>query len=133
MCVFAVACDRYHPQVVRRVSGSAWHFLGRAGLADFTCAIRCLAPELKKTGTGLCVSPPLLHMSDPRTTIRPAAELTLLHVDHPQPSQHWFGGRARMSRHVSAEPSVSRVRHSTTAYLKAHNGALPGARSQDLL
>jgi hypothetical protein len=131
MCGFVVACRRYDPQVMRHVSGWAWHYLRRTALADFTCAIRCFARELEKTGTGPCVSPSLLYMSGPRTTIRPTAELTLLHVDHPQPSRYWFGGRARISRYPSAEPSVSRVRRSTTACLRAHNCALPGARSQD--
>src|SRR5215471_3575200 len=51
MCVFAVTCGRYDPQVVRRVSGWAWHHLRRAALADFTCAIRCPACELEKTDT----------------------------------------------------------------------------------
>ena len=43
-----------------------------------------LAWELEKTGTDLCVSPALLDVAGPRTTIRPTAGLTLLHVDHPQ-------------------------------------------------
>jgi exopolysaccharide biosynthesis polyprenyl glycosylphosphotransferase len=46
--------------------------------------LRSLAWELEKTGTDLCVSPALLDVAGPRTTIRPAAGLTLLHVDHPQ-------------------------------------------------
>jgi exopolysaccharide biosynthesis polyprenyl glycosylphosphotransferase len=46
--------------------------------------LRSLAWELEKTGTDLCVSPALLDVSGPRTTIRPTAGLTLLHVDHPQ-------------------------------------------------
>jgi exopolysaccharide biosynthesis polyprenyl glycosylphosphotransferase len=46
--------------------------------------LRCLAWELEKTGTDLCVSPALLDVAGPRTTIRPTAGLTLLHVDHPQ-------------------------------------------------
>ena len=46
--------------------------------------LRNLAWELEKTGTDLCVSPALLDVAGPRTTIRPAAGLTLLHVDHPQ-------------------------------------------------
>ena len=46
--------------------------------------LRGLAWELEKTGTDLCVSPALLDVSGPRTTIRPTAGLTLLHVDHPQ-------------------------------------------------
>ena len=46
--------------------------------------LRSLAWELEKTGTDLCVSPALLDVAGPRTTIRPTAGLTLLHVDHPQ-------------------------------------------------
>jgi exopolysaccharide biosynthesis polyprenyl glycosylphosphotransferase len=46
--------------------------------------LRTLAWELEKTGTELCVAPALLDVAGPRTTIRPTAGLTLLHVDHPQ-------------------------------------------------
>jgi len=46
--------------------------------------LRGLAWALEKTGTDLCVSPALLDVAGPRTTIRPTAGLTLLHVDHPQ-------------------------------------------------
>jgi exopolysaccharide biosynthesis polyprenyl glycosylphosphotransferase len=46
--------------------------------------LRRLAWELEKTGTNLCVSPALLDVAGPRTTVRSAAGLTLLHVDHPQ-------------------------------------------------
>jgi exopolysaccharide biosynthesis polyprenyl glycosylphosphotransferase len=46
--------------------------------------LRSLAWELEKAGTDLCVSPALLDVAGPRTTIRPTAGLTLLHVDHPQ-------------------------------------------------
>jgi exopolysaccharide biosynthesis polyprenyl glycosylphosphotransferase len=46
--------------------------------------LRSLAWELEKTGTDLCVSPALLDVAGPRTTIRQTAGLTLLHVDHPQ-------------------------------------------------
>jgi exopolysaccharide biosynthesis polyprenyl glycosylphosphotransferase len=46
--------------------------------------LRGLAWELEKTGTDLCVAPALLDVAGPRTTIRPVAGLTLLHVDHPQ-------------------------------------------------
>ena len=43
-----------------------------------------LAWELEKTGTDLCVAPSLLDVAGPRTTIRPTAGFTLLHVDHPE-------------------------------------------------
>jgi exopolysaccharide biosynthesis polyprenyl glycosylphosphotransferase len=46
--------------------------------------LRSLAWELEETGTDLCLSPALLDVAGPRTTIRPTAGLTLLHVDHPQ-------------------------------------------------
>ena len=46
--------------------------------------LRGLAWELEKTGTDLWLSPALLDVAGPRTTIRPTAGLTLLHVDHPQ-------------------------------------------------
>ena len=42
---------------------------------------RTLAWELEKTRTDLYVAPALLQVAGPRTTIRPTAELTLLHVD----------------------------------------------------
>jgi exopolysaccharide biosynthesis polyprenyl glycosylphosphotransferase len=46
--------------------------------------LRALAWELEKTGTDLCLAPALLDVAGPRTTVRPTAGLTLLHVDHPQ-------------------------------------------------
>lgn len=46
--------------------------------------LRTLAWELEKTGTDLCVAPALLDVAGPRTTVRPTAGMTLLHVDHPQ-------------------------------------------------
>jgi exopolysaccharide biosynthesis polyprenyl glycosylphosphotransferase len=46
--------------------------------------LRELAWELEKTSTDLVVAPSLLDVAGPRTTVRPAAGLTLLHVDHPQ-------------------------------------------------
>ena len=63
---------------------------GAATVAVLSCPemdgikLRKLAWELEKTGTDLCVAPALLDVAGPRTTIRPAAGLTLLHVDHPQ-------------------------------------------------
>ena len=66
----------------------------RASAADTVAVLACpemdgiklrsLAWELEKTGTDLCVSPALLDVAGPRTTVRPTAGLTLLHVDHPQ-------------------------------------------------
>ena len=64
--------------------------LGAGTVAVLSCPemdgikLRTLAWELEKTGTDLYVAPALLDVAGPRTTIRPAAGLTLLHVDHPQ-------------------------------------------------
>ena len=55
--------------------------------------LRTLAWELEKTGTDLCVAPALLDVAGPRTTVRPTAGLTLLHVDHPQLSGPTAGGQ----------------------------------------
>ena len=64
--------------------------IGAATVAVLSCPeidgieLRTLAWELEKTGTDLYVAPALLDVAGPRTTIRPTAGLTLLHVDHPQ-------------------------------------------------
>jgi exopolysaccharide biosynthesis polyprenyl glycosylphosphotransferase len=64
--------------------------LGAGTVAVLSCPeldgvkLRTLAWELEKTGTDLCVAPALLDVAGPRTTIRPTAGMTLLHVDHPQ-------------------------------------------------
>jgi exopolysaccharide biosynthesis polyprenyl glycosylphosphotransferase len=64
--------------------------LGASTVAVLSCPemdgikLRTLAWELEKTGTDLYVAPALLDVAGPRTTIRAAAGLTLLHVDHPQ-------------------------------------------------
>jgi len=69
---------------------AAVHDVGADTVAVLACPeidgrkLRGLAWELEKTGTDLCVSPALLDVAGPRTTIRPTAGLTLLHVDHPQ-------------------------------------------------
>jgi exopolysaccharide biosynthesis polyprenyl glycosylphosphotransferase len=69
---------------------AAVHFFGADTVAVLACPemdgirLRSLAWELEKTGTDLCVSPALLDVAGPRTTIRPTAGLTLVHVDHPQ-------------------------------------------------
>jgi exopolysaccharide biosynthesis polyprenyl glycosylphosphotransferase len=57
--------------------------------------LRALAWELEKTDTDLCVAPALLDVAGPRTTIRPVAGLTLLHVDHPE-----FTGARRVIKEV---------------------------------
>jgi exopolysaccharide biosynthesis polyprenyl glycosylphosphotransferase len=69
---------------------AAVHYSGADTVAVLSCPemdglkLRRLAWELEKTDTDLCVSPALLDVAGPRTTIRPTAGLTLLHVDHPQ-------------------------------------------------
>jgi len=69
---------------------AAVHVLNADTVAVLACpemdgvTLRRLAWELEKTGTDLCLSPALLDVAGPRTTIRPTAGLTLLHVDHPQ-------------------------------------------------
>jgi hypothetical protein len=50
--------------------------------------LRALAWELEKTGTSLCVSPALLDVAGPQTTVQATSGLTLLHVDH---TQLWLG------------------------------------------
>jgi hypothetical protein len=64
--------------------------LGADTVAVLTCPemngtrLRQLAWDLEKTGTDMCVAPALLDVAGPRTTIRPVAGLTLLHMDHPR-------------------------------------------------
>jgi exopolysaccharide biosynthesis polyprenyl glycosylphosphotransferase len=71
------------------VSAAVRHF-GADTVAVLSCpeidgiTLRDLAWQLEKTGTDLCVAPALLDVAGPRTTVRPTAGLTLLHVDHPQ-------------------------------------------------
>jgi exopolysaccharide biosynthesis polyprenyl glycosylphosphotransferase len=69
---------------------AAVHRSGADTVAVLSCpeidaaTLRQLAWELEKTDTDLCVAPALLDVAGPRTTVRPTAGLTLLHVDHPQ-------------------------------------------------
>jgi exopolysaccharide biosynthesis polyprenyl glycosylphosphotransferase len=67
---------------VRRCGADTVAVLSSSEIDGIT--LRQLAWELEKTGTDLCVAPALLDVAGPRTTIRPTAGLTLLHVDHPQ-------------------------------------------------
>ncbi len=46
--------------------------------------LRELAWALEKTSTSLCVAPALLEVAGQRTSIRPAAGLPLLYMDHPE-------------------------------------------------
>ena len=95
------ACVAQQPAVADEVAGVPVHggfgdipaavaAFGADAVAVLACPemdgvrLRSLAWELEKTRTDLCVSPALLDVAGPRTTIRPTAGLTLLHVDHPQ-------------------------------------------------
>ena len=72
--------------------------------------LRSLAWELEKSGTDLCVSPALLDVAGPRTTIRQTAGLTLLHVDHPQLSGSRPGHQGsvrQVCRRGGADPALS--------------------------
>jgi exopolysaccharide biosynthesis polyprenyl glycosylphosphotransferase len=57
--------------------------------------LRDLAWAIEKTGTELCVAPALLDVAGPRMTIRPAAGLPLLYMDHPE-----FTGARRLIKSV---------------------------------
>ena len=70
------------PDVVRRCGAQTVAVLACPEIDGVR--LRQLAWELEKTGTDLCLAPALLDVAGPRTTIRPTAGLTLLHVDHPQ-------------------------------------------------
>jgi exopolysaccharide biosynthesis polyprenyl glycosylphosphotransferase len=70
------------PDAVRRSRAQTVAVLPSPEIDGFQ--LRHLAWELEKTGTDLCLAPALLDVAGPRTTIRPTAGLTLLHVDHPQ-------------------------------------------------
>jgi exopolysaccharide biosynthesis polyprenyl glycosylphosphotransferase len=67
---------------VRRSGADTVAVLSSSELDSVT--LRQIAWGLEKTGTGLYVAPALLDVAGPRTTIRPTAGLTLLHVDHPE-------------------------------------------------
>ena len=67
---------------VRRSGADTVAVLSSSELDGVT--LRQIAWGLEKTGTGLYVAPALLDVAGPRTTIRPIAGLTLLHVDHPE-------------------------------------------------
>ena len=71
-------------------AAEAVRYLGADTVAVLACPemdgirLRELAWELEETGTGLCVAPALMDVSGPRTSIRPVAGLSLLHMDHPE-------------------------------------------------
>ena len=81
----------YVPPVVTSLSGErvlVTEWVDGVGFEEVReldgATLRQIAWGLEKTGTDLCVAPALLDVAGPRTTIRPIAGLTLLHVDHPQ-------------------------------------------------
>lgn len=57
--------------------------------------LRELAWQLEQTNTDLCVAPALLEIAGPRTTIRSAAGMPLLHLDHTR-----LGGGKRVFKNV---------------------------------
>jgi exopolysaccharide biosynthesis polyprenyl glycosylphosphotransferase len=70
------------PLVVRRCAADTVVVLACPEMTGIR--LRQLAWTLERTGTELCVAPALLDVAGPRTTIRPVAGLTIVHVDHPQ-------------------------------------------------
>ena len=70
------------PAVVERMGADTVAVLACPEMSG--ARLRDLAWKLEKTGTDLCVAPALLDVAGPRTTIRPAAGLPLLHLDHPE-------------------------------------------------
>jgi exopolysaccharide biosynthesis polyprenyl glycosylphosphotransferase len=70
------------PLVVRRCAADTVVVLACPEMTSIR--LRQLAWTLERTGTELCVAPALLDVAGPRTTIRPVAGLTIVHVDHPQ-------------------------------------------------
>jgi exopolysaccharide biosynthesis polyprenyl glycosylphosphotransferase len=70
------------PEVVRQFDADTVAVLACPEMCGMR--LRELAWELEKTDTDLCVAPALLDVAGPRTTIRPAAGLPLLHMDHPE-------------------------------------------------
>lgn len=77
------------PDVVRRLEADTVAVLACPEIDGIR--LRELAWDLEKTGTDLCVAPSLLDVAGPRTSVRPVAGLTLLHVEHPQ-----LGGARRV-------------------------------------
>jgi exopolysaccharide biosynthesis polyprenyl glycosylphosphotransferase len=69
------------PQVAQRFGADTVAVLSCPELSGM--ALRELAWELEKSGTSLCVAPAILDIGGPRTTIRTAAGLPLVYMDHP--------------------------------------------------
>lgn len=92
---------------------AAVHLSGADTVAVLACPemdgirLRSLAWELEKSGTDLCVSPALLDVAGPRTTIRPTAGLTLVHVDHPQLSGFRLIAKDLFDRSVAATALIA--------------------------
>jgi exopolysaccharide biosynthesis polyprenyl glycosylphosphotransferase len=70
------------PEVAQRFGADTVAVLSCPELSGMR--LRELAWELEKTGTCLCVAPAILDIAGPRTTIRPAAGLPLVYMDHPE-------------------------------------------------
>ena len=70
------------PEVAQRFGADTVAVLSCPELSGMR--LRELAWELEKTGTSLCVAPAVLDIAGPRTTIRPAAGLPLVYMDHPE-------------------------------------------------
>ncbi len=70
------------PDVVQRFGADTVAVLSCPEMSGIR--LRELAWALEKSGTSLCVAPALLDVAGPRTTIRPAAGLPLLYMDHPE-------------------------------------------------
>jgi exopolysaccharide biosynthesis polyprenyl glycosylphosphotransferase len=109
---------------------AAVHAFGADTVAVLACPeidgikLRALAWELEKTGTDLCVSPALLDVAGPRTTIRPTAGLTLLHVDHPQLSGFRLVFKGLFDRCAAAGALIllSPVMALLAAMIRLHDG-----------
>jgi len=70
------------PEVAQRFGADTVAVLSCPELSGMR--LRELAWELEKTATSLCVAPAVLDIAGPRTTIRPAAGLPLVYMDHPE-------------------------------------------------
>jgi exopolysaccharide biosynthesis polyprenyl glycosylphosphotransferase len=70
------------PDVVQRFGADTVAVTSCPEMSGFR--LRELAWALEKTATSLCVAPALLEVAGQRTTIRPAAGLPLMYMEHPE-------------------------------------------------